>query len=219
MKVNMLGNIWETKQLGRTQSSHSAASRNTTVHAPGCESKNSPSSESFSLLCQQDLAVPKVGLEPTWGNPHYALNVARLPIPPLRLAECIVSTFTVLSTWMNFFTQWIQSCFLSSGWPVVGQSCNQILMQSFTILRFCLQDCNVNVLIGRNKNYMKTSCRCTSQASTRRYQISTPDGLTISNTCSIFIQYETGCKSPSSAADKFSTVRGYNLRNEIALID
>ena len=32
-------------------------------------------------------AVPKVGVEPTRGLPHYALNVARLPVPPLRLAE------------------------------------------------------------------------------------------------------------------------------------
>ena len=30
--------------------------------------------------------MPKVGLEPTWAFAHYALNVARLPIPPLRLA-------------------------------------------------------------------------------------------------------------------------------------
>src|SRR2546422_5983922 len=29
-------------------------------------------------------AVPEVGLEPTRANAHYALNVARLPIPPLR---------------------------------------------------------------------------------------------------------------------------------------
>ena len=36
-------------------------------------------------LCR---SMPKVGLEPTWGNPHYALNVARLPIPPLRLFFC-----------------------------------------------------------------------------------------------------------------------------------
>gem|GEM_PF-4613624 len=28
--------------------------------------------------------VPKVRLELTRGYPHYALNVARLPIPPLR---------------------------------------------------------------------------------------------------------------------------------------
>lgn len=28
--------------------------------------------------------VPKAGLEPARGNPHYALNVACLPIPPLR---------------------------------------------------------------------------------------------------------------------------------------
>src|SRR3954469_10238328 len=30
------------------------------------------------------LSVPEVGLEPTRPNGHYALNVARLPIPPLR---------------------------------------------------------------------------------------------------------------------------------------
>jgi hypothetical protein len=29
--------------------------------------------------------VPKKGLEPPRANAHYALNVARLPIPPLRL--------------------------------------------------------------------------------------------------------------------------------------
>ena len=28
--------------------------------------------------------MPKVGVEPTRANAHYALNVARLPIPPLR---------------------------------------------------------------------------------------------------------------------------------------
>ena len=28
--------------------------------------------------------MPKVGVEPTWAEAHYALNVARLPIPPLR---------------------------------------------------------------------------------------------------------------------------------------
>ncbi len=32
----------------------------------------------------ETLAVPKVGVEPTWAKAHYALNVARLPIPPLR---------------------------------------------------------------------------------------------------------------------------------------
>jgi hypothetical protein len=30
------------------------------------------------------LMVPKVGVEPTWAEAHYALNVARLPVPPLR---------------------------------------------------------------------------------------------------------------------------------------
>jgi hypothetical protein len=31
--------------------------------------------------------VPQEGLEPPWAIAHYALNVARLPIPPLR--RCI----------------------------------------------------------------------------------------------------------------------------------
>src|SRR3990172_5837619 len=44
------------------------------------------------------LPVPKEGFEPSRGNPHYALNVARLPIPPLRPAPCILSQMTVLST-------------------------------------------------------------------------------------------------------------------------
>ena len=39
--------------------------------------KNSPFSESS--------CVPKEGLEPSWDCSHHALNVARLPIPPLRL--------------------------------------------------------------------------------------------------------------------------------------
>lgn len=30
------------------------------------------------------LLVPQEGLEPTRANAHYALNVARLPVPPLR---------------------------------------------------------------------------------------------------------------------------------------
>jgi hypothetical protein len=30
--------------------------------------------------------VPKEGFEPSWKYIHYALNVARLPIPPLRHA-------------------------------------------------------------------------------------------------------------------------------------
>ena len=34
----------------------------------------------------QEINVPKRGLEPPRGCPHYDLNVARLPIPPLRLA-------------------------------------------------------------------------------------------------------------------------------------
>ena len=28
--------------------------------------------------------VPKAGFEPARGSPHYALNVARLPVPPFR---------------------------------------------------------------------------------------------------------------------------------------
>ena len=38
-------------------------------------------------LCSGFLRVPKEGFEPSRGNPHYALNVARLPIPPLRQAH------------------------------------------------------------------------------------------------------------------------------------
>ncbi len=37
-----------------------------------------------STLKLSPSVVPKVGFEPTRGHPHYALNVARLPIPPLR---------------------------------------------------------------------------------------------------------------------------------------
>ena len=42
--------------------------------------------------------MPKVGVEPTRANAHYALNVARLPIPPLRLADDIVTRFKNLSS-------------------------------------------------------------------------------------------------------------------------
>ena len=42
---------------------------------------------------REALAVPKVGVEPTRANAHYALNVARLPIPPLRHADDIVTRF------------------------------------------------------------------------------------------------------------------------------
>ena len=34
--------------------------------------------------------VPKVGFEPTRACAHYALNVARLPVPPLRLLRDII---------------------------------------------------------------------------------------------------------------------------------
>ena len=44
------------------------------------------------------VCVPKEGFEPSRGNPHYALNVARLPIPPLRPAGCILSQTGDLST-------------------------------------------------------------------------------------------------------------------------
>ncbi len=37
-----------------------------------------------STLKLSPIVVPKVGFEPTRGHPHYALNVARLPVPPLR---------------------------------------------------------------------------------------------------------------------------------------
>ena len=33
--------------------------------------------------------MPEEGFEPSRGCPHYALNVARLPIPPLRLGDLL----------------------------------------------------------------------------------------------------------------------------------
>ena len=68
--VSWPGRIWSSLRVGFAKGAPRA----------GGVTKNSPYSES--------LFMPKVGLEPTWGNPHYALNVARLPIPPLRLFFC-----------------------------------------------------------------------------------------------------------------------------------
>ena len=48
--------------------------------------------------------MPKEGFEPSRDCSHHALNVARLPVPPLRLAmlasvaDCILSQRCVLST-------------------------------------------------------------------------------------------------------------------------
>jgi hypothetical protein len=42
--------------------------------------------------------VPKEGFEPSQANAHYALNVARLPVPPLRLADRILPCIFILST-------------------------------------------------------------------------------------------------------------------------
>ena len=41
--------------------------------------------------------MPKVGFEPTRAYAHYALNVARLPIPPLRRARY----FTLICGFVN----------------------------------------------------------------------------------------------------------------------
>jgi hypothetical protein len=38
----------------------------------------------FSKPGASSVCVPKEGFEPSRANAHYALNVARLPIPPLR---------------------------------------------------------------------------------------------------------------------------------------
>jgi hypothetical protein len=53
--------------------------------------------------------VPKEGFEPSWKFIHYALNVARLPVPPLRLSwaiflltQCILNGFLYLSTFFYF---------------------------------------------------------------------------------------------------------------------
>jgi hypothetical protein len=47
--------------------------------------------------------VPKVGLEPTRAYTHYALNVARLPIPPLRLVylRCVPRTIVCSVAYYN----------------------------------------------------------------------------------------------------------------------
>ncbi len=54
--------------------------------------------------------MPKKGFEPLWENSHYALNVARLPIPPLRLScvayfisiDCFVN-LNIKQSVYNFF--------------------------------------------------------------------------------------------------------------------
>jgi len=43
-------------------------------------------------------SVPKLGVEPRRLYSHYALNVARLPIPPLRQGE---SDFTLFKLFVN----------------------------------------------------------------------------------------------------------------------
>ena len=42
--------------------------------------------------------VPKAGLEPARAYAHYALNVARLPIPPLRHGFAIIPVLVTLSS-------------------------------------------------------------------------------------------------------------------------
>ena len=56
--------------------------------------------------------VPKEGFEPSLPNGNYALNVARLPVPPLRQAECILSQKTVLSTVGGWKDRWQPNSFL-----------------------------------------------------------------------------------------------------------
>ena len=57
-------------------------------------SKQIPSAvvSAWSEHCLRRSAVPKGRFELPRGYPHYALNVARLPIPPLRLAACVDSS-------------------------------------------------------------------------------------------------------------------------------
>jgi hypothetical protein len=51
--------------------------------------------------------VPKEGFEPSRAYAHYALNVARLPIPPLRQSTCILLDVPGLSTFLpSFFLLW-----------------------------------------------------------------------------------------------------------------
>src|SRR5207245_9161355 len=50
-------------------------------------------------------AMPETGLEPARGCPHQALNLARLPIPPLRRGWAIdYLTAMLLSTSRSFFS-------------------------------------------------------------------------------------------------------------------
>ena len=53
----------------------------------GPRSKQPPSAvvSAWGALCLRRSAVPKGRFELPRGYPHYALNVARLPVPPLRL--------------------------------------------------------------------------------------------------------------------------------------
>src|SRR5258708_36040483 len=48
--------------------------------------------------CSGILGVPKLGVEPRRLYSHYALTVARLPIPPLRLALRVLFGSVFLST-------------------------------------------------------------------------------------------------------------------------
>jgi hypothetical protein len=47
-----------------------------------------PNTYDPTLVTRLGSAVPKGRFELPRGYPHYALNVARLPVPPLRLATC-----------------------------------------------------------------------------------------------------------------------------------
>src|SRR4029079_3685833 len=59
--------------------------------ATGCEAWPGANPACLSVYSSRvaDIAVPKVGLEPTRGFPHRILSPARLPIPPLRRGHLV----------------------------------------------------------------------------------------------------------------------------------
>src|SRR5690554_659764 len=59
---------------------------NRSARAPCSENKKCRTLKARHYL-QRIYLVPKVGVEPTLPNGNYALNVARLPIPPLRRCD------------------------------------------------------------------------------------------------------------------------------------
>ena len=63
----------------------------------------SPKKKGFKFLNLKPsiLLVPKRGFEPRRGHPHWTLNPARLPVPPLRLMACNCLAFFIIFIYNN----------------------------------------------------------------------------------------------------------------------